>query len=75
MHHGGVVLWSIGPSTKPHQELLDCHPLWDQKRPVHGVQFRVSIHTAVVTDVRPGKEASVGGDVPFSSLFAVAEIG
>ena len=40
-------------------------PLRDQKGPVHGVQFRVSVHSTVVTDVRPRKEANVCSDVPF----------
>ena len=65
MHHGGVVFWSIGPSAKPRQALFNRHPLWDQKRPVHGVQFRVSVHSTIVTDVRPRKEANVCSDVPF----------
>ena len=65
MHHGGVVLWSIRPSAKPRQALLDRHPLRNQKGPVHGVQFRVSVHSTIVTDVRPRKEANVCSDVPF----------
>ena len=65
MHHGGVVSWPIGSSAKPLQALLHRHPLWNQKRPVHGVQFRVSAHAAVITDVSPEKGTNVGIDVPF----------
>ena len=68
MHHGGVVVRSIGPSTKPSQALLNRHPLWDQERPMHGVQFRVPVHAAVITDISPEKGTNVGIDVPFFSF-------
>ena len=73
MHHGGVVFWPIGSSAKPLQELLHRHPLLNQKRPVHGVQFRVSVHAAVITDVSPEKGANVGIDVPFPFLLQELE--
>ena len=75
VHHGGVVLGSIGPSAKPRQALLNCHPLKNHERPVHGVQFRVSVRTAVVMDVRPGKEANVGSDVPLLLFLQELESG
>ena len=73
MHHGGVVFWPIGSSAKPLQALLHRHPLGDQKRPVHGVQFWVSVHAAVITDVSPEKGTNVGIDVPFPFLLQELE--
>ena len=69
MHHGGVVFRSVRLNAKPRQALFDRHALQDQERPVHGVQFRVSVNSAIATDVRPGKEAHVCGDVPFLLLL------
>ena len=69
MHHGGVVVRSVRPSAKPRQALFDRHSLRDRKGPVHGVQLWVSVHSAIVTDVRPRKEANVCGDVPFLLLL------
>ena len=39
---------------------------------MHGVQFRVPIHAAVITDVSPEKGTNVGIDVPF--LFLLQEL-
>ena len=63
MHHGGVVVGSVRPGTEPCQALFDRYVLWDQKGPVHVVQFRVSVYSTVVTDVHPRKEANVCSDV------------
>ena len=75
VHHGGVVFGLIGPRTQPRQALFNRYPLWDQKRPVHGVQLRVSVHSTVVTDVCPRKEANVCSDVPFLLFLQELEPG
>ena len=69
MHHGGVVIRSVRSGAKPRQALFNRHSLRNRKGPVHGVQLRVSVHSAIVTDVRPRKEANVRGDVPFLLLL------
>ena len=74
VHHGGVVFWPICPSTEPRQALLNRHLLWDQKRPVQGIQFRVSVHSTIVTDVCPRKEANVCSDVPFLLFLQELEL-
>ena len=72
MHHGGIVIWPVGSGAKPRHALLYCHSLWDREGPVHGVQLRVSVYSAVVTDICPKKETSVCGEVPF--LFLLQEL-
>ena len=72
VHHGGIVAWPVSSSAKPRHALFQGHSLWDRDGPVQGVQLRVSVYSAVVADIRPKKETSVFGEVPF--LFLLQEL-
>ena len=69
VHHGRIIARLVGSSVEPCHALLEGHSLGDREGPVHGVQLRVSVHSAVVTDIPPRKETNVCGEVPFLLLL------
>ena len=69
MHHGGVGGGSIRPGAEPGHTLFYCYSLRNWEGPVYWVQLRVPVSAAVEADICPGKEARVGGDVPFPFLL------
>ena len=74
VHHGGVVTGSINPGTEPCHALFHRHTFRNREGPVYRVQFRVSVSSTVVVDVCPGKEARIGGDIPFPFLLQELEL-
>ena len=73
MHHGGVNGWSIVPGPDPGKTLLVGDPLWHGERPMDGIKFWMSIHTAIVSDIGPRKETRIGCDVPLMFLMQELE--
>ena len=74
VHHGGVLTGSINPGTEPCHALFHGHTFPNREGPVYRVQFKVSVSSTVVVDVCPGKEARIGGDIPFPFLLQELEL-
>ena len=74
LHHGGVVTGSINPGVEPCHALFHHHTFRNREGPEYRVQFRVSVSSTVLMDVCPGKEARIGGDIPFPFLQQELEL-